>query len=367
MMSDPDIDTILDHAVRTGVEEALPQHARALIVLNPYAGQAAALRQNVEAARAVWQAHGWTVDIEMTHQAGDGTRLAREAALQKYDVVVAAGGDGTINEVINGLAETRTALAALPVGTVNVWVRELGLPLEPRAAAEALLRARRQRIDLGRAGDRYFLLMAGIGFDAAVVHEVRSEEKRRLGALAYVVRAFDLARRYRGRRTRISVDGRTIRGRVLLVVIGNSQLYGGVFKITARACINDGLLDVCIIKGDSLVEAPLRLLSILRQRYNLDPRIEYHRARVIHISTHGALPVQVDGDQSGTTPMTFTVAPGAVYALLPRTPLADDLLRAAPPHRRRTWQRMIGWLVRRIAPRDPTERRGAPAAPSQAP
>ncbi|MDW8146706.1 MAG: diacylglycerol kinase family lipid kinase [Roseiflexaceae bacterium] len=332
-MHDPITLTTASASALIDTNEALPQDPRALIVLNPFAGQAAALRQNIEAARTVWQAHGWTVDIETTHQAGDGIRLAREAAWRGYDVVAAAGGDGTINEVINGLAGTRTALAALPVGTVNVWVRELGLPLEPRAAAEALLLARRRRIDLGRAGDRYFLLMAGIGFDAAVVNEVRSDEKRRLGALAYVVRAFDLALRYRGRWARIALDGRVIRGRVLLVVIGNSQLYGGVFKITPRACINDGLLDVCIIKGDSLAEAPLRLLSILRQRYNLDPRIEYHRARIIHITTRGALPVQVDGDQSGFTPMTFTVAPGALYALLPDT-LPDDLLRAAPTYQR---------------------------------
>ncbi len=361
-----DLTAVTPHAPAPADErETLPQNARALIVLNPFAGQAAALRQNVDAARDVWLAHGWTVDVEMTRQAGDGARLAREAALSGYDVVAAAGGDGTINEVINGLAGTRAALAALPVGTVNVWVRELGLPLEPRAAAEVLLQARRRRIDLGCAGDRFFLLMAGVGFDAAVVREVRSDEKRRLGALAYVVRAFDLALRYRGRRARISLDGRGIRGRVLLVVIGNSQLYGGVFKITARACIDDGLLDVCIIKGDSLAEAPLRLLSILRQRYNLDPRIEYHRARTIHIDTRGALPVQVDGDQSGFTPMTFTVAPGALYALLPHTPSADDLLRAAPPRTRRMWQRMLGWIVRRAVLSDAAGRRGAPAVPHQ--
>jgi YegS/Rv2252/BmrU family lipid kinase len=361
-MSDSTVFTTLQQPtpVSTDAEEALPRDTHALIVLNPFAGQAAALRQNVEAARAVWLAHGWTVDVATTNRAGDGARLAREAVQHGYDVVAAAGGDGTINEVVNGLAGTRTALAALPVGTVNVWARELGFPLEPRAAAEALLRARRRRIDLGRAGDRYFLLMAGIGFDAAVVNEVRSDEKRRLGALAYVVRAFDLALRYRGRRARISLDGRVIRGRVLLVVIGNSQLYGGVFKITARACIDDGLLDVCIIKGDSLAEAPLRLLSILRQRYNLDPRIEYHRARAISIATRGALPVQVDGDQSGFTPMTFTVAPGALYALLPHTPPADDLLRAAPPRQRRMWQRMIGWIVRRATLPDDAGRRGAP-------
>ncbi|MGQ9548421.1 MAG: diacylglycerol/lipid kinase family protein [Roseiflexus sp.] len=345
--------------------DALPQNARVLIVLNPYAGQAASLKRNVEEARAIWLAHGWSVDVETTLHPGDGVRLAREAAANGYDIVAAAGGDGTINEVINGLAGTRTALAALPIGTVNVWVRELGFPLEPRAAAGALLHARRHRIDLGRAGERYFLLMAGVGFDAAVVNEVRSDEKRRLGALAYVVRAFDLALRYRGRRARIALDGRIIRGRVLLIVIGNSQLYGGVFKITARACIDDGLLDVCIIKGDSLAEAPLRLLSILRQRYNLDSRIEYHRARVIHIDTRGALPVQVDGDQSGSTPMTFSVAPGALCALLPQTPPADDLLRAAPPHRRRMWQRVIGWIARRAVPSDGVARRGAPAPPHQ--
>lgn len=330
------------------MNDPLPAEPRALIVLNPLAGQASALRQNVQAARAVWLAHGWSVDIETTNASGDGARLARDAAAAGYDVVVAAGGDGTINEVVNGLAGTRTALAVLPVGTVNVWARELGIPLEPRAAALALMQARIRCIDLGRADGRYFLLMAGVGFDAAVVNEVRSDEKRRLGALAYVLRTFDLALRFRGQRARISLDDRKIRGRVLLVVIGNSQLYGGVFKITARASIDDGLLDVCVIKGDSLIEAPLRIISILRQRYTFDPRIEYHRARTIRVETRGALPVQVDGDQAGMTPMTFVVVPGALRALLPQTPLADDLLRAGPLPRRRTWRRVIGWVARRL-------------------
>lgn len=331
------------------MDDLLPADPRALIVLNPFAGQAAALRQNVQAARTVWLAHGWSVDVEPTSGPGDGARLAREAAAAGYDVVVAAGGDGTINEVVNGLAGTGTALAVLPVGTVNVWARELGFPLEPRATAMALLQSHVRRIDLGRANGRYFLLMAGVGFDAAVVNEVGSDEKRRLGALAYVLRMFDLALRYRGQRARITLDGRVVRGRVLLVVIGNSQLYGGIFKMTARACIDDGLLDVCVIKGASLAEAPLRIISILRQRYTFDPRIEYHRARTIQVATRNALPVQVDGDQAGFTPMTFAVVPGALRALLPPTPLADDLLRADLPPRRRMWQRALGWVARRAA------------------
>lgn len=336
----------------------MPETTRALIVFNPIAGQAESLMQDLYEAREVWRGHGWTVDMRPTTGPGDGTRIAREAAAQGYDVVAAAGGDGTVNEVVNGLAGTQTALAALPVGTVNVWVRELGLPLQPPAAAAALLDAQVRAIDLGRAGGRYFLLMAGVGFDAAVTAEVRAHEKRRLGIFAYVIRVLDLAWRFRGTRARIVVDGKTVRSRVLMVVLGNSQLYGGILKVTARASLDDGLLDLCIIKGNSLRGAPLRVLSILLQRYALDPKIEYHRARSVQIMTRRPLPVQVDGDHIGQTPMIFEAVPGALRALLPPT-LPPDLLRAehAPP--RRTWRGMLGWIGRR---------RGAPRrAHTQAP
>ncbi|HWQ11745.1 MAG TPA: diacylglycerol kinase family protein [Roseiflexaceae bacterium] len=317
--------------------EPLPSNARVLIVFNPAAGQAGSYQQDLHAAAAVWRGHGWRVDLRPTAGPGDGTRIAREAAAQGYDVVAAAGGDGTINEVVNGLVGTGAALAALPVGTVNVWVRELGLPLQPRATAEALLRGQVRRIDLGRAGRRYFLLMAGVGIDAAVVGEVRAPEKRRLGIFAYVLRAVGVALRYRGTRARVFLDGRRAGGRVLLVVIGNSQLYGGVVKITARAVIDDGLLDVCIIKGTSFRSVLLRALSILLQRHTADPKIEYHRARSVRVEARRSMPVQVDGDYIGHTPMTFEVAPGALRALLPQQ-LPPGLLYSEAPAGRGHWR-----------------------------
>jgi len=329
---------------------------RALIVFNPSAGQAASFQQDILAASEVWRARGWTVDLRPTAGPGDGTRIARAAALEGYDVVVAAGGDGTVNEVVNGLVGTRAALAALPIGTVNVWVRELGLPLQPRAAAAAFLDAQVRAVDLGKAGERYFLLMAGVGFDAAVTAEVRAHEKRRLGVFAYIFRALDLARRFRGTRARIVVDGKLIRTRALMVVLGNSQLYGGIIKFTARASLDDGLLDVCIIKGNTLRGAPLRILSIVLRRATLDPKIEYHRARVVRIETGRPLPVQVDGDHIGYTPMTFESAPGALRALLPPS-LPTDLLHAEHAAPRRSWRRMLGWLGRGQA----SARAGTPA------
>ncbi len=323
---------------------------RALIVFNPGAGQAGSAEQDIHAAQDVWREHGWQVDLRPTAGPGDGTLIAREAAAQGYHMVVAAGGDGTVNEVINGLAGSETALAVLPIGTVNVWVRELGLPLQPRAAAEALLDAQVRTIDLGRAGDRYFLLMCGVGFDAAVTAEVRADEKRRFGAMAYLLRAANLAGRFRGTPARITLDGRAVRGRVLMIVLGNSQLYGGVVKFTARASMDDGLLDVCIIKGNSLWSAPFRALSVVTQRYNLDPEIEYHRAREITISARHPLPVQVDGDHIGQTPMTFTAVPGALRALLPAT-LPQDLLRPEVHPPRYAWRRMLSWIGQRLRPR----------------
>jgi YegS/Rv2252/BmrU family lipid kinase len=323
-----------------------------MIVFNPIAGQAAHLERDLEAAANVWRAHAWQVELCPTQGPGDGVRLAQLAAEQSYDVVIAAGGDGTINEVVNGLAGSTTALATLPLGTVNVWARELGLPLNPRVAAEALLGWQVRSIDLGLAGGRYFLLMAGVGFDAEVAAGVRPEEKRRLGALAYVLYGLDRVLRVRGTRAVLTIDGRRVKGRIMLVVVGNSQLYGGVVKITHRATIDDGLLDVCVIKGDGLLSALVHAFSILRRRYSLDQEIEYYRARTVKITARPALPVQVDGDTFGETPITVQVVPGALHALMPAR-LPDDLVRAqikqpaqrsAGLARSLTLQRLIAWL-----------------------
>jgi diacylglycerol kinase (ATP) len=321
---------------------------RTMLVFNPNAGQADALERELTAAATVWREAGWLVDLEPTRAAGDGQRLARLAAEQGYDLVVAAGGDGTINEVINGLAGTETILAPLPLGTMNVWARELRLPLQPRQAAEALLSWQPRPIDLGRAGERYFLLMAGIGFDAAITAGVGPHEKRRFGALAYVLRGIGYTLNQRSARARLVLDGRASRRRVLMVVVGNSQLYGGLVKITHHASIDDGLLDVCVIKGDNGLSAVRRLIAILRRRQSRDPEIEYYRARTVQIFSRPALPVQVDGDPIGETPMSFEVVPGALRALL-HPDLPEDLMQQpadAAAGTRRAGS-LFGWSPRR--------------------
>jgi YegS/Rv2252/BmrU family lipid kinase len=295
---------------------------RARIVLNPYAGNAEDIR-GVKAVKQLWEAHGWQIEVMLTAYAGHAVALARDAANDGYDLVVAAGGDGTVNEVINGIARTQTALAVLPVGTGNVWGREMQLPLQMRDAAEALLGGELVELDLGTADGRYFLLMAGLGFDAAVTRAVLPEAKRKLGMVAYVVQALRSARSLRGARVRMVIDGRVVRSRVLMIVIGNSRLYGGFLQITHHASLTDGLLDVVTIKGEDMRSVPLHLLSILLRRYNLNPDMNYYRAREVFISSVTPLDVQIDGDSIGTTPMTFRIEPQALQALVPAWAVAD--------------------------------------------
>jgi YegS/Rv2252/BmrU family lipid kinase len=289
---------------------------RVRVILNPHAGNAEDMG-GVKAAKTLWEAHGWHVEVMLTAYAGHAIVLARDAAHEGFDMVVAAGGDGTVNEVINGIARSNTVLAVLPIGTGNVWGREIKLPLQVVDAAQALLTGSPVRLDLGSANGRYFLLMAGVGFDAAVTRAVLPAAKRRFGLIAYAVEALRAASDVRGTRVRLVLDGRPINSRVLMIVIGNSRLYGAFLQITHHASLTDGLLDVAVIKGETIRSAPLHLLSILLRRYHLNPDINYYRAREVQLTSVTPLAVQLDGDPVGTTPMTFRAEPHALQVLVP--------------------------------------------------
>ena len=169
--------------VERPMEQPIAQSLRVMIIFNPTAGQSGGhmIEQEITTAAEIWRAHNWYVDLAPTAHSGDGTHLARSAVERRYDIVVAAGGDGTINEVVNGIVGSDTALATLPMGTVNVWARELGLPFQTKAAAEALLSWKPRPIDVGKAGEHHFLLMAGVGFDAAITADVRQRTNVVLG------------------------------------------------------------------------------------------------------------------------------------------------------------------------------------------
>ena len=306
---------------------------RARIIANPRSGGLRlplALNQLNQVAAALTEA-GLPVEVCLTKRPGHARKLAREAVRAGMEMVVAAGGDGTVNDVIQELAGHDTALGVLPLGTVNVWARETGIPLSLPDAARVLLYGARRRVDLGRAGTRYFLMMAGIGFDAEVARRVEQSLLKRIGLklLDYLTTVGVLGVTQKPVRVRIRRDGRGRELSALMVVIGNTRLYGGALTFTRHAVADDGWLDVVVVGGGGLVYRLGILRNALLRRPRRGPRVRYHQARSIRVEADEPLPVQVDGEVVGTLPMSFSVAPLALTVIVP--PDTHDELFSRPP------------------------------------
>ena len=270
---------------------------------------------------------GSQASLKLTTAAGDARRLAQEAVVEGFETIVAAGGDGTVNEVLNGITDapdgvTKARLAVLPLGTVNVFARELELPLKVRAAWECIRSGKETQIDLPRAEltgengrqSRYFAQLAGAGLDARAVELVAWELKKKIGPLAYVLAGL---KALLGAQSQITVqaDGQTATGS--LVLIGNGRLYGGTFHVFPQADLRDGLLDVCLfpkVNWFTLARCGPGLLTHGRLPGSL---VQVMQAKTISLSSGTRTPSEIDGELFGTLPATFSLSPSQLRVVVP--------------------------------------------------
>lgn len=300
-------------------------HMKVQLIYNPAAGFRDVTNDLDKVIRFL-ESRGWEVTLRETLGRGDAVTYAREAVANDFDMAVAVGGDGTLGEVASGLAWSDCALGVLPVGTGNVWAHMLGLPtwtpMHRSAimdAARVLVEGESRRIDLGRAGDRYFALWAGVGFDAQIIHDVEPQRETRptLRNLTYYVTAISLCLGLRGTRVTVAVDDQIVRQRVILILVSNAQLYGRSWRVAPEAQLDDGLLDVYIFKGGGTLDALRHFSLILLGKHTGHPEIETYRARRVEIRAEKPLPLHMDGDPAGHTPVTITVAPRALSIVVP--------------------------------------------------
>jgi YegS/Rv2252/BmrU family lipid kinase len=270
-------------------------------------------------------------------QPGELGILARRAVQAGCDALLVAGGDGSLNEAATALSGSGVALGVLPAGTANVWAKQFGLPVAPLLpgfdpgdmllqAARAQLDGQRRLIDVGEVRERCFLLWAGVGLDAFVTHgvEPRPREQKRLGMLSYSLAALILATQFTGMRARIIVDGRRIKGRMLLAVVSNGQLYlGGLARIAPQARLDDGLLDVWLFYGLGFHWTVRQMLGLVAGRHLRDPYVKHFRGRTVSILTAVPAALQLDGEPAGTTPVTVRIRSAALTVLVPRTAPAN--------------------------------------------
>lgn len=306
---------------------------RATLLVNPAARR---VQRGFDPARLhrYLERHTAGTRLAVPTSRAEAVREARLAAERGDDLVFALGGDGTQRDAAEGLAGSETALAALPGGTVNIWCREAGIPKSIRAAAEALLGGQTLRIDLGEANGRPFLLMASLGWDAAVARGVSPGLKRRFGDYAYILQALRMAPGLRSTPARWRSGLMLQERRLAIMVVSNTRIYGGRVRFTPESTATDGLLDIAALCPASLVEVARLAAKVPFQRLTGDAAVVELRAAELTVETPG-IPIQLDGDYAGETPVVFSVSPGVLAVRVPGGPLPAVLAgsRIATPLR----------------------------------
>jgi len=282
-----------------------------VVILNPAARSEKAKRWR---ARVESVARGSVICA--TSRAGEAEVLARHAAEEGFEKIVAAGGDGTINEVVNGLAGSNAALGLLPIGTMNVFAMELGLPAHDLQLCWNIIQSENTRlVDLPSANGKYFVQLAGVGLDAQVVKETSLTLKRNFGPLSYLISAAQIAARQPPRLFLESEDSSIKEGSFVLV--GNGRLYGGPFPFFKHAIIDDGLFDVIVFKQLGYLEIIKYLQDVFFSSEIRVPEIEYFQTRRLRVTSDSEVPVELDGELVGSCPVEFQLQERMLRVLAP--------------------------------------------------
>jgi YegS/Rv2252/BmrU family lipid kinase len=317
--------------MRYGRVKDQPVDRRLLIIFNPAAGLRR--RRRLEAVLKRLRGRGCQASVRETTGPGDAERFAAEADPTRYDVLVVAGGDGTVNEAINGLGDVRLPLAILPLGTANVLAHEIGLATDSDSVAAAIALGAPRRVTLGAANGRRFILMAGAGFDAHVVATVRTPVKRWLGKGAYALAMLRQLLAYGFPSYQVSIDGAVRQAGSVL--IANARFYAGRFVAAPAADLQAPTFEVCLFERSGRFAAIGYALALFA---GLLPRLASYRilpATRVQIEGTPGEPVQADGDIIATLPARIEVLPEALELIFPPARGAAEALARSAGNRRR--------------------------------
>jgi len=289
------------------------------LVCNPSAGGGKAAAAAVRAHSRL-RARGIEATVRNTSASGEGTDITRELA-REVDVVVAVGGDGTVNEVVNGLAGTDIPLGIVPAGTVNVLALELNIPFAADRACDVIAAGRTASLDLGSADGRRFALMLGAGIDAMTVRELDPLAKRRFGRLAFVSTGVLSRIRHPQPDFEVDVDGRSFQA--TFAVVGNSHFYGGRFGVTTQADPTDGVFDVLVYYGQNIASDALFWMGVPLELHLGHPGVTYLRGAKVTLRPLEAdttVWFQTDGEFAGALPVTAVIEQRALQVFVPDAP-----------------------------------------------
>ena len=274
------------------------------------------LRHLVEWVRA----KGHILRPRVTWELGDGTVLAREAIEAGADTIVACGGDGTVNEVVNGMDGTRVALGIIPVGTANDFARQVGIPDDPSAAMDIVLRRKPVVIDTAAMNGRRFLNVSSGGIGAEATAETPSDAKASLGPVAYFISGLRKLAGIEARHAVFEAPGFRIAEDFLLFAVGNARATGGGTLVTPRASVRDGLLDACIVSAMPMKDFAKLVLRVKRGEHLESEGVRYLQVPWFRISSSEPITVNIDGESTELRDAHYEVRPRDLLIHLPRFP-----------------------------------------------
>jgi lipid kinase YegS len=267
---------------------------------------------------------GHNVRVRVTWESGDAEALAREAAAAGADVVVAVGGDGTVNELVNGLDGSDVALGIIPLGTANDFARQVGIQLDVDHAMDVILQREPRRIDTASLNGRRFLNVSSGGVGAEATAETPADAKEALGMLAYAITGVRKLVELAPRRARFTAPGLDLDTDFLLFAVGNGRMTGGGAAITPRASVTDGLLDVCIIEAMPRTEIAKLVLRVRHGDHLGEEGVHYLQVPSIDVNAADSISVNIDGEPSDARELRYHARRGDLLIHLPHLPGEDD-------------------------------------------
>lgn len=292
---------------------------KARVIYNPSSGRELIIKKLPYILQRLEQA-GYETSCHATTGAGDATRAAEQAVKREFDLVVAAGGDGTVYEVVNGLAEKRNRpkLGIIPAGTTNDFARALEIPREIEAACDILIHGNETAIDIGKVNRQYFINIAGGGTMTELTYEVPSKLKTMLGQLAYYMKGIEKLVFLKPTQMRIQSREMTIDEEIMIFLVANSHSIGGLDKLLPDADLKDGYFDVLVVKKTSIAEFIRLATQVLRGEHLKDPRVIYFRSAELKITAQNKVQVNLDGELGGKLPCHFKVLHKHLTILTPK-------------------------------------------------
>jgi len=289
--------------------------ARVLVIMNPVAARTDPAV--VRTVSRVLDREGWEVDVLGTTRPGHAADLARQGVEEGVDAIAVYGGDGTTMQAVSGMIGGSVPLGLIPGGTGNLLAGNLRLPRNPTKAARLIAQGKTRPIDVGKVeradGVHYFAVACGAGFDAEIMAGTSSGAKRRWKLAAYVAQAWTAISHVQNVPYRVTVDDRVLEGTAATVLVVNCGEFIPPFaRFGTGIALDDGLLEVVILRAEGRIESAGVVWQLLRGRANGDGRVRYARGRRVTVETTPARPMQLDGEAAGTTPFTAELIPGAI-------------------------------------------------------